>query len=107
MLPSNELSLLSCAVMNDNDNMVNYLLTLPEIKLDSANQMGLTAVHYAAQRGNVSCVAKFNDMNTECFTYRDKKGRSPLHLAVDGNAHMVVDWFAMNVDVDNVVSVFH
>jgi len=69
------------AIDNRHSSVVNYLLSLPVIEVNKANENGSTALHIAAQAGDQAVVTRLLQLGSE-VTAVDKNGYTAADLAI-------------------------
>jgi len=73
------------AIENRHGSVVSYLLSLPEIKINQQNENGSTALHVAAQVGDVVTVGRLLELGA-AVAPKDKNGISAHDIAT-ANGH--------------------
>lgn len=81
ILPSNQRSLISCAVITQDPATFEFVLGIPKIPIFAPDVNEWTPVHYAAQLGRVNFLEKLAGIDSSALLHRDNKGRTPFHTA--------------------------
>lgn len=93
ILPSDQRSLVTLAVINNDICMLKYLFSLPNFDKFLPDENKWTPVHYAAQLGYDSMMQTFYQEDPSSLTARDTKGQMPLHIAAIWNQLKIVEYY--------------
>lgn len=78
--------------------LANFLNQLPEL-VNSRNMAGVSAVHAAAQSGNLATLRLLIEKYKADADCRDKNGWTPLHFAAQNGNNDMVDFLAKHCDI--------
>ena len=84
-------TLLHCAMVNDQREVINYLLSLPNCNINVADENGDTPLHWAAKYGQEDLV-KFLVSKGADFRILNKAKKAPANLAKDESHDKVVQF---------------